>query len=349
MSASLQNPSIAAPVYGGLALYVDPTNGNDSTAVRGRIDKSYATCAAAQTAAQAGDTIFCLPGAYTESGLGKQNVDWYLHQGAVFTLAASAVIFTVGSASGESLRVLGFGKFLLNDPSAKAFNVTGSTIGQHPGIVNFDTVGGTSYGTAIQLGGDAILRGNRVGSGSNTTVKYLEVSAGTHEIILNHLDQLTTTANSARACLVVDTMNVIFMNQPGPEVRVSAREIRAFFGSAAIILNNATDLIIEGAYITPGAGTTDGAVKLAGSGTAKATFIGCIFDDLNITESIKFAGASNKTVVIMNCHFRAALTNSITADAAQTVLSQGGGSTSNKAEHANVTVSGGWTIDSNYK
>ena len=54
------------PVLTGNVAWVDKVNGNDGTAVLGRLDKPYLTIQAAITASSAGDTVVILPGTYNE-------------------------------------------------------------------------------------------------------------------------------------------------------------------------------------------------------------------------------------------------------------------------------------------
>jgi hypothetical protein len=56
-------PSVSS-VSAGNTLYVDAVNGNDSTGLRGRLDKPFLTPGAAATAAQTGDTIQLGPGTF---------------------------------------------------------------------------------------------------------------------------------------------------------------------------------------------------------------------------------------------------------------------------------------------
>ena len=59
----------AGDVNTGNTLWVDSVNGNDGTAVSGRLTKPYLTVDAALNAATSGDTVVVRPGTYAESGL----------------------------------------------------------------------------------------------------------------------------------------------------------------------------------------------------------------------------------------------------------------------------------------
>ncbi len=59
----------AASVPVGNCLFVDAVNGNNGTAVSGRLDKPYLTITAALAAAVSGDLVYVLPGTYDETSL----------------------------------------------------------------------------------------------------------------------------------------------------------------------------------------------------------------------------------------------------------------------------------------
>lgn len=96
----------------GKTLWVDQTNGSDSTGVRGQIDKPYLTLAAAKAAASSGDVIEVRPGDYaaTES-LAKVGVSWFFQPGSVVTVTGS-VLWQFNSAG--SYGVFGRGRFASN-------------------------------------------------------------------------------------------------------------------------------------------------------------------------------------------------------------------------------------------
>lgn len=58
----------------GKVVWVDSVNGNNSTGIRGRIDRPFLTIQAAITAASAGDTVYVLPGTYAEALTCKDDV-----------------------------------------------------------------------------------------------------------------------------------------------------------------------------------------------------------------------------------------------------------------------------------
>ena len=84
----------------GNVVWVDAVNGNDGTGVRGRLAFPFLTLGAAKAAAQSGDTVMVLPGAYSEKNLAKNGVNWHFFNGAVVSYAGGATggIFDTGTA-----------------------------------------------------------------------------------------------------------------------------------------------------------------------------------------------------------------------------------------------------------
>src|SRR5687767_2985172 len=88
-------PGRITDVPSGNLVWVDPINGNDDIAVRGRMTVPFKTLTKAKTAAVSGDTIMVLPGTYNEKNLLKHNVNWFFLPGAVvaYTGGGSGAIF----------------------------------------------------------------------------------------------------------------------------------------------------------------------------------------------------------------------------------------------------------------
>lgn len=132
----------------GNILWVDKVNGNDGTAVRGRLDKPYLTISAAITAASSGDTVVVMPGSYNELLVMAANV-------SVIGLDRQRCIITRASAVSETVVTMAasmvFEKFTLNlSPSANTttallFGGTSNATAQAVGI----TVNGTPSGTGV--------------------------------------------------------------------------------------------------------------------------------------------------------------------------------------------------------
>ena len=96
----------------GNSVWVDKVNGNDSTGARGSLSTPFLTCAAAKTAATAGDTVFVLPGSYTDNRLNKDGVNWHFFNGAVITNASGAYYIFDDSAATGTFNVTGQGVFV---------------------------------------------------------------------------------------------------------------------------------------------------------------------------------------------------------------------------------------------
>lgn len=342
----LSNPAISFPVYSGLALYVDPANGSDTTGTRGRRDKPFATCAAAQTAASSGDCVILLPGAYNESGLGKQGVNWYLMLGVRFNIASAVTIFSIGVGSGQSQRVEGLGEFIFSDSGAKAASIAFTPFDDHA-VFEFLNIETVSNGAVIQAVGNCTIRGKTLGYTSGRG--YVDcTSAGDIYLHLDYCSEVRVTGN----CNIygsIETLSRLNFTQPGLKVILRVGLMVRTDGSAPVDLSFAGDLTLIGAYIS-GFFNSAGMVKISGNSDAvNARFINCVFDDNNTTECIKIAaGATNKKVVLQGCHLKAQLTNSIVCGDAQanTFYCEGGGSTSNKPEDSNTTMNGSWTVNS---
>jgi hypothetical protein len=82
--AQLPNTSGLPGLKTGKTLWVDGTNGSNSTAKRGRADKPYLTIAAATTAAASGDTVQVRSGNYPEFVILKNGVALAFDPGAKF-------------------------------------------------------------------------------------------------------------------------------------------------------------------------------------------------------------------------------------------------------------------------
>lgn len=99
----------SAGISNGNALYVDAVNGNDSTGIRGRVDKPFTTINMAKTNALAGDTVIVLPGRYTNQTLSKVGINYYFYPGAVVT-NLNLSIFTDGNVATTNI-IAGSGDF----------------------------------------------------------------------------------------------------------------------------------------------------------------------------------------------------------------------------------------------
>lgn len=87
----LFQPGFIADIPSGNLVWVDPVNGNDGMAVRGRMTVPFKTLGAAKTAAASGDTIVVLPGEYNAKDLLKNGVNWHFLPGAVVRYTTSGI------------------------------------------------------------------------------------------------------------------------------------------------------------------------------------------------------------------------------------------------------------------
>src|SRR5262245_14712205 len=99
----------------GNTLWVDAVNGNDSTAVLGRLDKPYKTLAAARNVAAAVGaevTVVVLPGFYSERDLLRDKVHWYFEAGAsVYYLGTDPGGIFDDTAGAVQCKISGHGQF----------------------------------------------------------------------------------------------------------------------------------------------------------------------------------------------------------------------------------------------
>lgn len=134
--------------------------GNDSTAQRCRLDLTFLTCAAAVSAANAGDTVYVWPGAYEGTNLLKNGVNWKLSDNA--TLTSNSGIFDDHLAGAVTSNIDG-GKFtvansigVINTTNAKTvLNISGifasNTVAEVVKVTNgVVTISGRLYGSTAK-------------------------------------------------------------------------------------------------------------------------------------------------------------------------------------------------------
>ena len=139
-------------------LYVTK-DGDNGTAIIGRLDRPYLTIAAAQTAASSGQTIMVYPGTYSESGLGKAGINYHFMDGAIVASTTSSMWIDTGAIS---YNISGDGEFT-------------STSGR---IVYFSN------------GGTLVMDGRLIGS---TTVAGAITASSTSTVFVNMSRYITTT------------------------------------------------------------------------------------------------------------------------------------------------------------
>jgi len=88
------NPPASTSVPVGSTLFVDATNGNNTTGLRGRFDKPFATPIAAAAAAQSGDLIVLGPGTFNIGG-----TQLALPSGVSMTGAGPGLLITPGTSA----------------------------------------------------------------------------------------------------------------------------------------------------------------------------------------------------------------------------------------------------------
>lgn len=121
----------------GKTLWV-ATNGNDGTAIRGRLDKPFLTTASAKSAATNGDTIVYLPGFYLATNVLKNGVNYFLYPGAVWTnlnsTTAPATHDMVNDKGGATTNSIGgFGEFwYLWETNQTSFSSLGGIVLTNP-------------------------------------------------------------------------------------------------------------------------------------------------------------------------------------------------------------------------
>jgi len=109
----------ALVAYTGLASYGTATGngvwvsktGNDGTGASGSIGTAFLTLTAAKAAANAGDTIFVLPGTYAEQDLLKDQVNWHFFNGAVVTNTSASLAIWQDNAGAITSTITGDGQF----------------------------------------------------------------------------------------------------------------------------------------------------------------------------------------------------------------------------------------------
>lgn len=90
LQGRLFQPGFIADIPSGNLVWVDPVNGNDDLAVRGRMTVPFKTLTKAKTAAVSGDTIVVFPGTYSEKNLLKNGVNWHFMPGAKITYSGAS-------------------------------------------------------------------------------------------------------------------------------------------------------------------------------------------------------------------------------------------------------------------
>lgn len=154
----------------GNLVWVDLVNGSNATGQRGKSHRPFLTLTAAKTAAQSGDTIVVLPGAYSDQDLAKNGVTWLLLPGV--TITGTTPVFTAGS--GVTCSVRGWGEIQINTAasSTPAITTQHSTATLDVECKRVAHVGGT-FGPAIDnTAGSLIVRHASIESSGSATIVF---------------------------------------------------------------------------------------------------------------------------------------------------------------------------------
>lgn len=181
-------------------IYVDQVNGDDTTALPYRIDKKFATIAAAEAVGNPGDVIYIYPGLYTEGGLGIDRLAYYFAEGAYMS-SPGACFSDAGGAI--SITISGNGFFRSNGAipfvfgNASTVNISGQGIS---GLTQaMDIAGGAQVN--VVLTEDIVGRtGNGVVVNDSLTVVYIRCR------------NITAVSTALATVNLVDTLTVLHVN-----------------------------------------------------------------------------------------------------------------------------------------
>lgn len=183
-------------------LWVDP-NGNNLTAVKGDIFHPWKTITSAQSSADSSDLIAIMPGTYTESGLGADNIQYYLHD--------NTVINGDFSASNISFSIHGRGKIT---NSGVTLSISGSSV-----IEVFDTTLESTADNAVvnMTGGTLNLIRANINNTSDTANAHgisTTITSSTYNVRLENM--IITLANtSAEAIYATNPFSVLAVTDIG--------------------------------------------------------------------------------------------------------------------------------------
>lgn len=160
----------------GNTLFVDGTNGDNTSAKRGRSDKPYRTIQAAVTAAASGDTIQVRSGSYAETvTLGNSNIAFDPGAGFVFTSGNGSLLSDGGSS--VTCTITGLKVTCSGSADFRAVYLTGASSNVIVDAGDITTGSGATH-AAVDVnssGGTLRMRAQSISSGSTG----LSVAAGT--------------------------------------------------------------------------------------------------------------------------------------------------------------------------
>ena len=298
----------------GNTLFVSPT-GNDATAIKGKITNPYITLAGASAAAVAGDTIHVLPGVYSGSSLGKDQVNWWFYPGAAVINTGGSPIFT-DSGAFTTFGVFGYGYFksernvlFASNPSSQIYfemyygssksnvqtiyaragatinlvvrgllthHITGA-VGVYEALIRSDNGGAGAVGGKVYVTGTGALKSD------GFIAQTKQGSNHNGIIVLNNTGGVTVTAGGTHRCTTEQNGGSIIINTDVTILANSAYGLPVFrhegqFG--VFILNGKVTSVSSNSLIDCG---VQGSIEI--NNTVSATSV------------IRISGASSKLVV----------------------------------------------------
>lgn len=244
-------------------IYVDATYGDNTTALPYRIDKAFATIAAAESIAQSGDTILVYPGTYTDAGLGKDGVNYYFYEGAIQQSATTC--FTDAGEGTLNVNIDGQGQFISTAGIAFQFeegsgvNITAKSIEGATGAISIDLeatmnvhLSGDLYATA----GNAVLMngaGGKLWIKCNTiyaTATAVGLIGDSTSLVYINCTQIFSTGNAADA---------IAINNVGATAYITADVVSKTQATADVAVVQIHGAAPAGTYMKLVANITNGA------------------------------------------------------------------------------------------
>ena len=155
LSASYAPSAGATLTAYGQTLFVDATNGNDSTALLGRIDLPYKTISASVVAAQTGSTVYVYPGTYNDTNIFKDGVNYYFVNGATIKPANTSSVFLVNNPVND---VNIDGALTVNtNQNGIVFDIQNNASGSNY-FIKFKQIIGTTALTTDAVGSKSLIR-----------------------------------------------------------------------------------------------------------------------------------------------------------------------------------------------
>lgn len=339
------HPAFIADIPSGNLVWVDPVNGNDDMAVRGRMTVPFKTLGAAKTAASSssGDTIMVLPGTYNEKNLLKNGVNWHFLPGAkvAYTGASAGGIFddsSNGSNGAVTSQVTGYGEFEITATTGSGHVVH---LSSGSSKLTLEAKSLSSVNTAIKIT-NGIFHGEISQDIIVDSADAITVSGGAGQ---NYLQARDIHTSGGRALYVSGSSSVLLdivarrvtgtaeaavsIQGGSGAVTIRAYELHSSAPSRATVHYNTTNglvLTILGARIKNIASGAGGrSVQIDSNSSDKVKLANCVLiasTDVLTLESI-YAANSGTKVHILN------------------------GAAANKDKHANVTLIGSTTLSVN--